>query len=91
MYIKGTFTSVWGSAGLIETDCELNKTTGELFTESVEVDTDNDFLEREYFTDSDGNEYEVCPNCHCFVLEIQMIEGAGKQLTEVEICQNCDC
>ena len=89
--IKGTFTSVWESAGMIETDAELDFTTGEIFAESVDINTDNDFLEYEYFTDSDGNEYEVCPNCHSFILETQMIEGEGKQLTEVQICQNCDC
>ena len=78
MYIKGTFTSVWGSAGLIETDCELNKTTGELFTESVEVDTNHDFLEREYFTDLEGNEYEVCPNCHSLT-EFNKSRGKGRK------------
>lgn len=88
--IKGTFTSVWESAGMIETYAELDFSTGGIFTESVEVDTDNDFLEYEYFTDSEGNIYDICPECHIHILKSQMIEGEGKQLIEVQICPNCD-
>lgn len=83
--IKGTFTSVWESAGMIETDAELDISTGEIFAESVEVDTDNDFLDCEYFTDSEGNIYDVCPECHIHILKDKTVNGK-----KVQFCPNCD-
>lgn len=83
--IKGTFTSVWESEGLIETDAELDFSTGEIFAESVDVDIDNDFLDCEYFTDSEGNVYDVCPECHNFILKDKIVNGK-----KVQFCSNCD-
>ena len=72
---KGTFTSVWDSA-IINTPAEVNEETGEISTNSVETG-DNGSLIEEFFEDEEGDQLEVCPDCHGFVLREKCIEGEG--------------
>jgi hypothetical protein len=87
--MKGTFVSVWDN-GSIRTPAELNTETGEVTTESVEADGMVDLME-EWFEDEEGEEYEICPVCHEFILKVVMKEGVGKTLYEAEVCSNPDC
>lgn len=91
MIKKGTFTSVWDDGDTeISTFCTLNTETGELIAESIEDDS-VDNLDREYFTDEEGNDYDVCPECHEYILKTVINEGVGKQLFEEIVCSNSDC
>lgn len=90
--IKGIFVSYW-SDGKIVTPCYLDTKTGELFPETVDVQ-DMGTLEREkfYVGDSeDGDEYDVCPVCHEYVLKSVMNPGIGHDLNEEQVCSNPDC
>jgi hypothetical protein len=90
--IKGTFVSVWDGGEEVRTPAELNTKTGEVTTESVDVEgLDLDILDREYFETSDGDELEVCTDCHEYILKTVMKEGIGKTLNEVHVCSNPDC
>ena len=90
MIKKGTFTSVWDGDTEVTTPAELNTETGEVTAEAVEAD-DVDILDREYFTDEDGEEYPVCSECHNFILKAIMDESIGKSLFERQVCSDPDC
>ena len=90
MILKGTFTSIWDGDVDITTPAILDTETGEVTTESVEAD-DVDILDREYFTDEDDNEYEVCTECHNFILKSAIKEGISKTLDEVQVCSDSEC
>jgi hypothetical protein len=87
--MKGTFVSVWDN-GSIRTPAELNTETGEVTTESVEANGMEHLIE-EWFEGEDGEEYEVCPECHEFITKVVVKEGIGKTLYEVRVCSNPDC
>ena len=88
MKIKGQFVSVW-TDGTVQTPCELDPVTGELFPETVEV-SDLGSLEREYFQTPDGD-FEVCPDCHGYILKTVVNPGIGHTLNEEQVCSNQDC
>lgn len=87
---KGTFTSVWDDGVEITSPAELDETTGEVIPVSVEVEG-LDILNREYFTDEDGNEYEVCPECHTYIMKTIMVDGIGSCYDEKRVCSDRDC
>lgn len=88
--IKGKFVSIWDGGTEIVTNAELNECTGEVISDSVDV-SNVEILDQEYFEDENGNEYEVCPDCHSFILKTVMKEGIGKTLYEAKVCSNPDC
>jgi hypothetical protein len=90
MIKKGTFTSVWDNDTEITSPAVLNTETGEIGAVAVEAN-DVDILDKEYFTDEDGEEYEVCPECHDFILKTVMKEGIGKTLYEALVCSDPEC
>jgi hypothetical protein len=90
MIKTGTFTSVWDGDTEITTPAVLDTETGEVTAKAVEAD-DVDILDKEYFTDEDGNEYEVCPECHEYILVTSMEDGIGHDLDELKRCKNSDC
>ena len=88
--LKGTFTSIWDTDVEISTPAELDTETGEVTTEPVEAG-DVDILEEEYFEDSEGNQYPICPECHEYIVTTSMEDGIGHNLDEVKRCKNPDC
>jgi ssDNA-binding Zn-finger/Zn-ribbon topoisomerase 1 len=84
--IKGTFTSEWSNGETIETIATLDTETNEVVTESVDIDIDG-CLDREYFTDQENNEYEICPECHEYALKYS-IDGETV-LQEKHECPSC--
>ena len=87
---KGTFTSVWDGIE-ITTPAELDLETGEInILETVNADG-LEILDEEFFTDEDGKNYNVCPECHEFITKTFMVEGTGKTLHEITGCSNPDC
>lgn len=94
MKLKGTFTSVWDCGDVrITTPAELDTETGEVTTESVDVDDSDIYnLDREYFTDEEEVEYEVCMDCHTHIFKTVMKEDFDKLIFEtLECCTNPDC
>ena len=73
------------------TPCRLDLNSGELFPEIVDAPDDLGNLEREYFEDKQGEEYEVCTACHEFILKAVMNPGIGHDLDEEMECSNSDC
>jgi uncharacterized protein with PIN domain len=86
---KGTFISIWDE-GSIRTPAKLDEETGEITTNSVDAKGMEHLIE-ELFEDEEGEEYNVCPECHEFILKTVMKEGVGKTLYEEEVCSNPDC
>ncbi len=89
MEAKGNFISIW-DGGIIKTPAILNTETGEVTTDSVETDDLGNLME-ESFEDSEGDEHEICPDCHEYILYICMEPGIGHTLNEVKKCKNPDC
>jgi hypothetical protein len=90
MIKKGNFVSIW-EEGTITTPAELNTETGEITTESVDANGFEHLME-EWFEDSeDGEEYEVCPECHEYILKSVMKDGIGSTLDEVQVCSDPEC
>ena len=89
--IHGTFTSVWDNGSEISTQATLDLKTGELECTSSRVDPDG-CLEREYFEDSDYNEYEVCKVCHSYIMKgVVNPDDTGCGLHDDEECSDPDC
>jgi hypothetical protein len=88
--MKGTFVSIWDE-GSLRTPAELNEATGEVTTNSVDAEGMEHLIE-EWFEDGEtGDEYEICPDCHEYILKTVMKEGVGKHLYEAQVCSNPDC
>jgi hypothetical protein len=67
--IQGTFVSIWDNDIEISTPAKLNEKTGEIISESVDVENlDLEILIDEYFIDSVGVKYSVCPECHEYII-----------------------
>jgi len=88
--MKGTFVSVWDDGTEIRTPAILDETSGSVDAETADVEN-LDILEREYFESSDGEEYEICPECHEYILKTVMKDGIGSTLYEALVCSNPDC
>jgi len=80
--LKGSFISVWND-GTIQTEGTLDTKDGSITCDSVDTQ-DYGILEREFFEDKDGNEYEVCMTCHSYILKTAMVP-------EEQVCSDPDC
>jgi hypothetical protein len=92
--MKGKLITLWDGEIEISTPAELNTETGEITTESIDANG-LETLDREYFQSDEffnsGEEFEVCPDCHEYILKTVMMEGIGKTLFEANVCSNPDC
>jgi hypothetical protein len=86
----GTFVSVWDDGTEIRTSAILDETSGAVDAETADVEN-LDILQREFFESSDCEEYEICPECHEYILHTCMEPGIGHNLDEVKRCKNPDC
>ena len=90
--MKGTFTSYWSNGEIITTPAELDEKTGEVVAETSDAKLNNkSVLVSECFTDEDGNDYEVCCECHSYIEKTIMVDGIGKSLNEVRVCSDYNC
>ena len=88
--LKGSFISVW-EEGTVQTEGTLNTETGEVTAKAI-YSPDYGSLEREYFQDQKGNEYEICTTCHEYILKTVMNpDPVGKGISETIGCANPDC
>jgi hypothetical protein len=88
--MKGTFHSVWSCGATVSTPATLNKKSGEVCTEPVNIDPKG-ALVREYFETPDGDELEVCMTCHSYIRKTVMNPGMGHDLNEETECSDPDC
>lgn len=89
--IKGKFISVWDE-GIVTTNATLDPQTGHIDAESVEVGDLGNLIE-ELFEDENGDEYNVCPECHEYILKCVMEDNPHNNtvLDEVERCSDVNC
>ncbi|MCX5884306.1 MAG: hypothetical protein NT096_00075 [Proteobacteria bacterium] len=87
--LTGSFVSVWDE-GTVQTQGTLNTKTGEVTAKFVNV-PDLGSLKREYFEDEAEDIYEVCTECHEYILKSEMNPGIGHDLNEEQVCSNKDC
>ncbi len=87
---KGTFTSVWDGGFEVTTPAEFDEITGEVISESVDPG-DVEVLDREFFTDENGDELTICPDCHTFIMTTKMFDGVGHTYEERSVCFNPFC
>lgn len=88
---KGTFTSVWDDGTVLETALvEYDVETGEIQADVSKHDPDSGLI-REFITLPNGDDLEVCTNCHCHVLRTVLVnDTVGKGLHEEKQCPECD-
>lgn len=94
MTMTGTFVSVWDDGTEIRTPAILDETSGAVDAETSDIEN-LEILQREFFESSDfansGEEFEICPECHEYILKTVMKEGVGKTLYEAQVCSNRYC
>jgi len=98
MIKHGLFTSVWDGGREITTSATLDTETGYLEIKSSDENIEDlDVLDGENFVDDEGNEYNVCPECHEYILkekDITDTDEDGNELPEIQgiiICSNPYC
>lgn len=89
--IEGTFVSVWDDGTEIRTNATLDEETGHIDIEISEDDEYHGSLVREYFEDEDGEEYEVCPECHEYIMKTVMKDSIGSCIEECRVCSDSFC
>lgn len=86
----GTFVSVWDSGLEVETSCEVNMESGEIIDiESVDHDEENMQILICEHVFIDNEEFEVCDECHEYILQTKMVPDEFKGLQEKKICPYC--
>ena len=90
MLKQGTFVSSWDSDEVISTPATLDLHTGAIEAEVSPVSPKGSLIE-EYFEEDEGKQYNVCPECHNYILKTTMEEGVGKHLHEITKCTDEDC
>ena len=92
MVKTGTFTSIWDN-GTITTPATLDTETGEISTNAVDAPDDLGTLMEEWFEDEEGEQYDVCPECHEYIIHTCMEPDKyiSHQLYEVKRCKNPNC
>lgn len=93
---KGFYNSVWnGGDEVITTLCEFDfenniiQNVGQVSDGAIKNCHE---LDREYVEDFEGNEYEVCTNCHEHFLKVRMVEDEHNStiLNEEQFCKFCE-
>lgn len=93
---KGMYNSVWNDGEkVISTYCEFDfdndliENVGQVSGQEIE---DCHSLDREYVEDEDGNELEVCTECHEHFLRVRMVENKFNStiLEKENFCRFCE-
>jgi len=84
------FVSVWDGGTEIRTSGCYDPKTGRVESQKTS-DAPVKVLDREYIEFLNGDEMDVCPVCHEYVLKTAMKEADGTNLEQVEVCSNPDC
>ena len=87
--MKGTFISYW-SEGKVATPCTLDIQSGELSPDTVDAG-DMGILESEKFVADNGDEFDVCPDCHSYIMKTVIDDRADLSYGEYQVCSDPDC
>ena len=92
MIKNGTITSVWDGEIEIISKATLNTKTGEISVMECSEADGLDILDREYFTDENGKEYDMCSECHQYIRKCEMVnDRVGNGLHAKYTCMGgCD-
>lgn len=85
------FTSVWDDGSTVTTPCEYDPKTGQVFPEMSQGESPEGSVVKEYISLDNGNEIQVCPNCHEYATEVVIVPGIGKMLNESIVCRSPNC
>ena len=89
--MKCTFTSIWDDGSVVTTPGTYDPETGEVDAEVSKGPIPTGCLEREFITLPDGDEKDVCMQCHSYVLKTVMGDLADGSYGEYEECSDPDC
>lgn len=89
--MKCEFTSVWDDGSVVTTPCEYNSDTGKVEPEVSKGEIPTGGLIREYITLADGEEIEVCTDCHSYTLKKVVGDRADLSYGEYDECRNPEC
>ena len=89
--IKCSFTSVWDDGSVVTTPCTYNPETGQTNPEVSNGTIPTGMVEREYITLDDGEEVEVCHDCHDYVMKTVMGDRADLSYGEYNECSDPEC
>jgi len=89
--IKGYFISRWDDGSQIQTIATLNPATGEVRARYSSACPSGSLVGETFEVEGSGESFEICPDCHEYIMKTEMQEGVGKQLEEVLVCSNPDC
>jgi len=87
--MKCEFTSVWDDLSIVTTPCIYDPDTGEVDPEVSKGRIPTGLLVREYITLEDGEEIEVCPDCHEYTLVTDDLADLG--YGDITECRNPHC
>lgn len=91
MSIKCTFVSIWDDNVMLHSPAIYDENTGEIEVLQIHEVGGLDILIREYIQLPDGDQLDVCPECHEYALKTVMVETTGKNLVETKECPSPDC
>lgn len=87
--MKAKFVSIWDDGIEIRSNCEYDKTTGEIYCIEVADLTEVKLLKREYI-DFNGEEIEVCQECHTYTIH-PVVDRSTTVVIEHPECRNPNC
>ena len=93
MKIHGTFTSYWENGSELQSSAELDSETGKITVHNAFSGEERGNLDSEKFEDEEGNEYDICPCCHEYILKTVMVQDKlfKSVVNEEPQCANKEC
>jgi len=89
--MKCEFTSVWDDGSVVTTPCDYDPDTGEVNPEVSNGPVPTGMVDREYSTLEDGEEIEVCLDCHSYTMKKVVGDRADLSYGEYGECRNPEC
>ncbi len=88
----GTYNSEWDDGYVVSTEIiSFDPTTGYVEAEEDSSPAPKGSLIREWVELADGTEYDVCMQCHAYILKTVMEDdNTGKGIHEVKRCPECE-
>lgn len=89
--IKCEFTSVWDDGSVVTTPCVYNENTGYCYPEVSKGPFPTGMVVEEYITLKNGQQIQVCPDCHEYVMKTVIGDRDDLSYGEYQECSDPDC
>ena len=89
--MKVSYTSIWSDGAEVTTSGTYDPDTGAVDAEVSKGPIPEGSLEREFITLENGDELDVCRDCHEYVLKTAVGDRADLSFGEYEECSNPNC